>query len=105
MPFKKGKSGNENGKPRGTKNKTGKQLRETISDFLSDNFEKVVGDFNSLKPKDRVKLYCDLLQYGLPKLSTVSLDKTESVSHPIIIDWTGQSKEDMLELERQIEKL
>jgi len=74
MPFKEGKSGNEKGRPVGAKNKTGLQLRETISDFLTDNFEKIVDDFHSLKPKDRVKLYCDLLQYGLPKLQAMSME-------------------------------
>jgi hypothetical protein len=73
MPFKQGKSGNPEGKPMGAKNKIGLQLRETITDFLSENFEKIVEDFSSLKPRDRVKLYCDLLQYGLPKLQSVSL--------------------------------
>lgn len=61
------------GKPIGAKNKIGLQLRETIADFLSENFSKIVEDFHSLKPRDRVKLYCDLLQFGLPKLQSVSL--------------------------------
>lgn len=70
MKFQKGNTG----KPKGAKNKVGLALRETISDFLSENFGKVVEDFRTLKPRDRVKLYCDLLQYGLPKLQAVSLD-------------------------------
>ena len=74
MPFKKGQSGNNKGKPKGTKNKTGVKLRETISDFLSDNFPKIVSDFHALPPKERVRLYTDLLQFGLPKLQAVSLD-------------------------------
>jgi len=73
MAFEKGVSGNPSGKPPGARNKTGLQLRETITNFLSENFPKVIEDFNSLKPRDRVKLYCDLLQYGLPKLQSVSL--------------------------------
>ena len=74
MPFEQGISGNPEGRPKGTKNKTGLQLRETITDFLENNFEKIVQDFHYLKPKDRVKLYCDLLQYGLPRLQAVQLE-------------------------------
>lgn len=72
MPFKKGQSGNPNGKPPGAKNKIGIQLRETISNFLIDNFETIQNDFKKLNPKDRAKIYCDLLQYGLPRLQAVS---------------------------------
>lgn len=72
MPFKKGQSGNPTGKPPGAKNKIGIQLRETISNFLIDNFDVIQKDFKKLQPKDRAKLYCDLLQYGLPRLQAIS---------------------------------
>ncbi|MBL7914573.1 MAG: hypothetical protein JNL49_05955 [Bacteroidia bacterium] len=72
MPFKKGESGNPTGKPPGAKNKIGIQLRETISNFLIDNFDTIQKDFKKLNPKDRAKIYCDLLQYGLPRLQAVS---------------------------------
>ena len=74
MPFEQGLSGNPEGRPKGAKNKTGLQLREIITDFLENKFEKIIEDFDSLKPKDRVKLYCDLLQYGLPRLQAVQLE-------------------------------
>lgn len=74
MPFEKGISGNMAGRPKGATNRTSTQLREMITDFLECNFEKVASDFNELKPKDRVKLYCDLLQYGLPRLQAVQLE-------------------------------
>lgn len=69
MPYIKGVSGNKAGKPKGAKNKTGSILRETISNFLDENFTLITKDFHELQPKDRTKLYCDLLQYGLPKLA------------------------------------
>lgn len=74
MPFERGISGNPEGRPRGATNKTSSQLREMITDFLENRFEKVIQDFEELKPKDRVKLYCDLLQYGLPRLQAVQLE-------------------------------
>lgn len=74
MPFKQGQSGNIKGKPKGAKNKISLQLREMITDFLIENFSKVLKDFSLLKPNERAKLYCDLLQYGLPKLQSISTD-------------------------------
>ncbi len=72
MPFQKGFSGNKNGRPVGAINRTGLQLRETIAAFLESNFRKIVIDFKKLPPKERAKLYCDLLQYAVPRLQSVS---------------------------------
>jgi hypothetical protein len=74
MPFEKGISGNPSGKPQGAKNKTSAQIRTMIEQFLKDNFQTVINDFRELPAKDRTKLYCDLLQYGLPKLQAISTD-------------------------------
>ena len=74
MPFKKGQSGNIKGRTKGTQNKITNHLRESITSFLENNFERLENDFNLLPPRDRTKFYCDLLQYGLPKLQTVQLE-------------------------------
>jgi len=74
MAFKKGNSGNPTGRPPGAVNKNTKELRAMVSNFLLSNFEQVVKDFKQLQPKERTRLYCDLLQYGLPKLQNVSMD-------------------------------
>jgi hypothetical protein len=72
MAFKSGRSGNPTGRPKGAKNKAGKDLRILISNFLEQRFDKMIKDFDKLEPKDRLKVYTDLLQYGLPKLQAVS---------------------------------
>ena len=74
MAFEKGVSGNPDGRPKGATNKTTAQVRELVTGFLEDNFEQVKIDFSLLSPKSRVKLYCDLLQYGLPKLQAVQIE-------------------------------
>ena len=74
MPFTQGMSGNPEGRPKGAKNRTGLQLRQTISDFLESNFEKITQDFEELKPAERIRYYCDLLQYGLPRLQSVQIE-------------------------------
>lgn len=72
MAFEKGFSGNPNGRPKGSPNKTTGKLREAITSFLEQRFDGVVKDFEQLEPKDRIKVYTDLLQYGLPRLQAVS---------------------------------
>ena len=74
MAFEKGASGNPQGRPKGATNKSTGQLREMVTGFLEDKFEQVMTDINLLSPKSRVKLYCDLLQYGLPKLQAVQIE-------------------------------
>jgi hypothetical protein len=67
MPFVKGASGNTGGRPKGSKNKTGQSLRDSINNFLEGRFSHVETAFDQLKPFAKVKLYIDFLQYVLPK--------------------------------------
>lgn len=73
MPFKRGQSGNPEGKPPGTKNKINQEIRQRIANFLDENFDKVKEDLEELEPKDRVRFYIELLQFGLPKLKAIEL--------------------------------
>lgn len=74
MGYEKGISGNPGGRPKGAANKLTAKLRETISGFLDEHFDKVKEDFTKLKPAERIRLYIELLQYGVPKLQSVHLE-------------------------------
>ena len=71
MSFQKGQSGNPDGKPKGLNHKKTQVLRDTINKFLNDEFDQIKKDWMQLSPKDRGRLYCDLLQYGIPKLQAI----------------------------------
>ena len=80
--YKKGESGNINGRPHGTKNKVNEAIRQKIVSFLENNFDLIESDLNSLQPKDRIKFYIDLLSFGLPKLKTIELtNNPDELSH------------------------
>lgn len=74
MPFKPGRSGNPSGKPRGAKNKVPNMLRANIVEFLSTEFDNVKETYKKMKPAEQLKFYTDLMQYGLPKLQSASIE-------------------------------
>ena len=73
MAFKKGASGNPQGRPKGTQNKTTTDLREWINNFIDDNRGQIKKDWKGLEPKDRLILFEKLLKYSLPTLQATSL--------------------------------
>ncbi len=50
--FQKGKSGNEKGRPKDSKNKTNKAVREMFESLLSENLEDLKKVFDTLKETD-----------------------------------------------------
>jgi len=68
MPFKKGTCANPSGRPKKDVNAAGTALRETMVDFLSRNFKKVICDFDDLPARERVRVYCELFRHAVPRL-------------------------------------
>ena len=76
MPFQKGHK-KIGGRKSDTPNKVKKDLRTRISMFLEDNFDEAMEAWKGLTDgKEKVKLYIDLMKFGLPTLQAVSLDAT-----------------------------
>jgi hypothetical protein len=57
------------GRTKGTPNKTTKELRDLINQFVCDNIATMQKDFDQLEPKDKLKFIDRMLNYILPKLS------------------------------------
>jgi len=74
MPFKEGKSGNPNGRPKGSANKTTNTIREAFTKLVEDNLENMtkwletVADQN---PEKALTIINQMAEYTTPKLARV----------------------------------
>lgn len=71
MPQPKGKSGNPNGRPKGTPNKTTASMRIWVEKLINSNRKQLEADLSKLKPAERWNVIEKLMQYTLPKMQTV----------------------------------
>ena len=89
--FRKGKSGNPAGKPKGTQNKATTDLRTWINILINKNLPKIEKDLESLDSKDRLQVIERLIQYCIPKQQAISVE--------------AQIQAEYSELEKLIEKM
>ena len=74
--FKPGQSGNPNGRPKGTKNKSTQQIREAyqlLTEQNLDNMSVWLAQVASDSPKDALDLMLKLSEYIIPKLARQEL--------------------------------
>ena len=89
MPFKKGKSGNEEGRPTGSKNKKTIQW-EALGDFITkEGAEKVMEYLQSLEGDEFFNKYKEILNYVKPKMQATQIDanidaKVETITGVVI---------------------
>lgn len=69
----KGHTNNPNGRPTGSTNKVGADLKQRIADLLNDKFDDFNLALDGLEDKDLVKAYTDLVPFAVPKMATASL--------------------------------
>lgn len=91
MPFEKGQSGNETGRPKGSQNKETKQLREFLAHVLDDNRDKFKKELNKLKGRDYINAISNLMEYCTPKLQRSEI-KQEIVESTTEIFKIGKQK-------------
>lgn len=65
---------NPHGRPRGVPNRTTKDTRNLINQFLGNNWHTVQSDFDKLESKDRLAVVIKLLEFSVPKLKSTDLN-------------------------------
>jgi len=73
MP-KKGQTNNPNGRPLGSQNKVTTDMKIWVNNLLQNNKELIENDLKSLEPHQRVAIFEKMLNYSIPKLSSVSME-------------------------------
>ena len=71
MGQKKGKTGNPNGRPKGTPNKVTTDLRTWLSELWNDNRGQFEKDLKTLEPQQRLATLEKLLNYIIPKQQSI----------------------------------
>lgn len=87
MPFKKGESGNKNGRPKGAQDKLTKEAREIFIETLEgqvpnieDAFAKVLKE----SPSKYLELFAKYAQYFVPKKTEADVNNNITASN---LDW------------------
>lgn len=78
MPQPKGKTGNPNGRPKGSINKSTQKIRLAYAKLLEENVDKIQKDLDAIeKPEVRLKLLIDMSKFVVPALSSVNIEASE----------------------------
>ena len=73
MAQRKGQTGNPNGRPVGSPNKTTAEIRKAFQLLVSNNIDTLQADLDSMKPTERVKAMLELMKFVLPTLRAVEI--------------------------------
>ena len=65
--FEKGKSGNPNGRPKGSRNEKTEYIRDFITQLIGQNASRLLDKFNKLPLREQYKTMIALLPYTIPK--------------------------------------
>ena len=84
--FKKGQSGNPNGRPKGSLNRSTEQMKLTIARAVNDQLSELKKDLDEIRKDDPAKalaLSIKLMEYTIPKLKAMDVKLDADVRQSI----------------------
>jgi hypothetical protein len=70
--FKKGESGNPNGRPKGTPNRTTTEIKELMNEFVSKNLDDLQQQYDELPAREKLQFFERVLKYVIPQQRDVT---------------------------------
>ncbi|SFC15574.1 hypothetical protein SAMN04488494_1017 [Xylanibacter ruminicola] len=107
MAFKKGQSGNPNGRPKGSVDEKKAYIRDWVMSIIGTNGKRLEQNFQRLSRKEQWRVITQLLPYVLPRQHEAILDASVDANmqvttpEPITIHFVA-SKEDLEAIQKEI---
>lgn len=98
MAFKKGQSGNPNGRPKGAKNKSTETVKEWLTMLIDKNREQIEDDLQTMLPKERVALFERLMQYVIPKQTQADLNAKIDAERIALAEYIDNAPDEAIDI-------
>jgi hypothetical protein len=97
MGLHKGQTNNPNGRPAGKQNKLTTQTKDWISQLIDRNKKQIEKDLKSMDAETRVKALFSLLNYIVPKQSTISIEDQVMIEEEALIKFLETAPDEAIE--------
>lgn len=104
--YKKGQSGNPNGRPKGSVNEKTAYIRDWVISLIGSNGQRLMNEFPRLSRKDQWKVLVGLMPYVLPRQHEAVIDANVDVTpkEPITLRFVA-SREELEKIQNEIPDL